>query len=120
MYFKPREHVLVTAIQITAAAYNGQCWDGSPFNPHTDDEEELAKVKKFLETLMELQKLSVAKNRSRESDYAVWRLIDQDGDETLLYPGDWIVLFETSEFYAFKDKAFDLLFRQDIPEDTPL
>jgi hypothetical protein len=88
----------VDAVQILAADYNRQeflrPFDSPPFSEHPD----------WLTKVMVRGDVVVDHQASRETDYAMWK-VRNDETVTTIGPGDWIVK-EGNQVYGVKAEVF--------------
>jgi hypothetical protein len=95
-----KKPVVIEAVQILAADYNGFSWDGSPFS---DTPDWLVKA---------LNHQIVIVYPSKETDYALWRITTlEDGPngeaKHIASPGDWIIRGVQGELYACRPDIFE-------------
>lgn len=88
MFFITRDNVKLSAFKVTAADFNGTDFDGSPFEGDAENHKWLyLKMKSGVITLL----------NSRQTDYAIWTVPNQDGEKVLASPGDYIVYNEATD-----------------------
>jgi hypothetical protein len=86
--------VEIDAVRVTAADYNGQTWDGSPFSEVPD----------WLAAAVGAGKIVPVTPGS--TDYAEWEIRTLEGN-MLATPGDWIIRGTEGEFYPCKPSVFE-------------
>jgi len=100
--------VVIEAVQITAADYNGRSWDGSPFS----------EVPAWLEAAVDAGVVAVEPSNR---DYALWRIGTlEDGPDGqvkhIASPGDWIIQGIKGELYPCKPDIFEQTY-EPVEED---
>lgn len=98
--------VVIDAVQVTAADYNGRTWDGSPFSAGPD----------WL--LAAIGAGVIAPDTPNHTDYAEWRIATLEG-VMLATPGDWIIRGVKGELYACKPDVFALTYEPADTSDRP-
>lgn len=88
--------VVIDAVQITAADYNGSSWDGSPFKLDFGCPEWLG---------MALQDGTLNVHPS-DTDYAMWAIKTLEGT-MVAGPGDWLIRGVKGELYFCKPDIFE-------------
>ena len=91
--------VVINAVQVTAADYNGKNWDGSPFSD-------------MPKWLLKALKTGVVTVEPSTTDYALWRVGTlEDGPDGqakhIASPGDWIIQGVEGELYPCKPGIFE-------------
>lgn len=86
--------VVIEAIQITAADWNGSTWEGSPFK---------GDIPVWL--VEALQAGTLMPQARRGTDYAEWDIVTLEGTMTAT-PGDWIIRGVRGELYPVKPDIF--------------
>lgn len=97
------------AVQVTAADFNGQTWDGSPFSVRPD-------------WLMDAIKAGKIMPHTRGStDYAQWDVATKSGATVNATPGDWIIRRERGDLSVVDERdAFILInLRAPVRDDNP-
>jgi hypothetical protein len=94
-----KKPVVIEAVQVTAADYNGHGWDGSPFSDSPDW---------LVEAFNKGYLVPVTPN---STDYAEWEVRTlEDGEDGrakhVATPGDWIIRGVQGELYPCKPAIF--------------
>jgi hypothetical protein len=94
-----KKPIVIDAVQITAADFNGRTWDGAPFN---DDPAWLMEA---------IRSGEIAPVTHNHTDYAEWeiRTLEDGNDGRALHvatPGDWIIRGVKGELYPCKPDIF--------------
>lgn len=89
-----KKPVVIEAVRITAADFNGKSWDGSPFG-------EVPAPKWLVEALTS----GIVTVEPSDTDYALWRITTLEGVMTA-GPGDWIIQGIKGELYPCKPEIF--------------
>jgi hypothetical protein len=97
--------VVIEAVQITAADFNGHTWDGSPFATAPAPEWLIAAIESGV----------VVPDTPNHTDYAEWRIKTLEG-EMLGGPGDWIIQGVKGELYPCKPDIFAATYDAVAPE----
>jgi len=97
-----KKPVVIEAVQITAADYNGKDWDGSPFS----------EMPTWLEKAIAENIVAVEPSTT---DYALWRVGTlEDGPDNqakhIAGPGDWIIRGIKGELYPCKPDIFEMTY----------
>lgn len=92
-----KKPVVIEAVQVLAADWNGAEWDGSPFSS----------VPSWLQEAMRDGKLTP--DTPNCTDYAEWRIKTLEG-EMLATPGDWIIQGVKGEIYPCKPDIFAMTY----------
>lgn len=92
-----KKPVVIEAVQVTAADYNGHTWDGEPFllNGTT--------VPEWLGMALQDGTLKV---KPSDRDYALWAIETREG-VMVAEPGDWIIRGIKGELYPCKPDIFE-------------
>jgi hypothetical protein len=95
-----KKPVVIEAVQVTAADYNGKSFDGSPFSEVPD----------WLQRALADGTVSVYPGH--ETDYALWKIKTlEDGPngeaKHIAEPGDWIIRGIKGELYPCKPDIFE-------------
>lgn len=88
-----KKPVVIEAVRVTAADYNGRDWDGCPFS---DVPEWLAAA---------LRDGRIVAVTPGHTDYAEWEIRTLEGT-MLASPGDWIIRGVEGEIYPCKPSVF--------------
>jgi hypothetical protein len=94
-----KKPVIIEAVQVNAADYNGQHFDGSPFSEMTP----------WLVDALEGGQVAIY---PADLDYALWRINTlEDGPngeaKHIAEPGDWIIRGVKGELYPCKPDIFE-------------
>ena len=97
--------VVIEAVQVTAADWNGKTFDGLPFSEHTD----------WIADAWITGAISILDERG--TDYARWvirTLEDGPNGEAkhIADPGDWIIRGISGELYPCKPDIFELTYER--------
>lgn len=98
-----KKPVVIDAVQVTAADFNGTTWDGSPFRCGDEG------VPEWLTDAMDAGVVDVEPS---DCDYAIWRVGTlEDGPDSqvkhIAVPGDWIIRGVQGELYSCKPDIFE-------------
>ena len=88
-----KKPVVIEAVQITAADFNGKTWDGSPFSEKPN----------WLEKALRTGEVSVHPDNR---DYAMWKIKTLSGP-VIAGPGWWIIQGVQDELYPCKPGIFE-------------
>lgn len=91
-----KKSIVIEAVQVTAADYNGRAWDGEPFRLRG------APVPEWLGMALQDGTLKVHPD---DRDYARWAIETREGT-MIADPGDWIIRGVKGELYPCKDDIF--------------
>ena len=89
--------VVIEAVRVTAADYNGRTWDGSPFALPGGE------LPKWLGTALQDGTLNV---HPSDTKYAMWAIRTPEGT-MIAGPGDWIICGVQGELYPCKPDTFE-------------
>lgn len=94
-----KKPVVIDAVQVTAADFNGHDWDGTPFT-------------EFPEWLKSACKSGEVSVYPSDRDYALWQIKTlEDGPngeaKHIAEPGDWIIRGVKGELYPCKPDIFE-------------
>jgi hypothetical protein len=96
-----KKPVVIEAVRVTAADYNGATWDGVPFS----------ELPPWLVDAVVTRKIVPV--TPGDTDYAEWEIQTLEG-KMLASPGDWIIRGVKGELYPCKPDIFELTYE---PED---
>lgn len=93
-----KKPVVIDAVQVTAADWNGSSFDGRPFSDIPD----------WLEDALKSEEITI---HPSDRDYALWRVNTlEDGPKGeakhIAEPGDWIIRGVQGELYPCKPDIF--------------
>lgn len=97
-----KKPVVIEAVKVTAADFNGESFDGSPFS----------EVPQWLEDAINSKAVTI---HPSDRDYALWRINTlEDGPngeaKHIAEPGDWIIRGIAGELYPCKNDVFVLTY----------
>ncbi|MDR9777227.1 hypothetical protein RJJ65_32230 [Rhizobium hidalgonense] len=100
-----KKPVVIEAVQVTAADFNGSTFDGFPFSEFPD----------WLRDAVKREEVTV--HPSHETDYALWRINTlEDGPngeaKHIAEPGDWIIRGVKGELYPCRDDIFRMTYEE--------
>ena len=95
-----KKPVIIDAIQVTAADYNGKTFDGSPFR---------GTMPIWLEKAIVDEVVTISKKGG--TDYARWEIHTLEGVMTV-EPGDWIIKGVKGELYPCKPDIFEATYEK--------
>jgi len=91
-----KKPVVIEAVRITAADYNGSTWDGSSFVLPGGE------LPRWLSTALQDGTLQV---HPSDTTYAMWAIRTTEGT-MIAGPGDWIICGVRGELYPCKSEIF--------------
>lgn len=97
-----KKPVVIEAVRVTAADFNGESWDGCPFTEMPD-------------WLIQANENGTLTARGHERDYALWDIKTLEGVMTA-EPGDFIIQGVKGELYPCKADIFAATYE---PADEP-
>ena len=95
-----KKPVVIEAVQVTSANYNGETFDGYPFD---------GGCPVWLATAIENETLIVSDKEV--TDYAIWEIHTLEG-VMFANPDDWIIQGVEGELYPCKPDIFDKTYEQ--------
>ena len=100
-----KKPVVIEAVQVTAADFNGHDWDSLPFSAFPD----------WLRQAIAEGRIAVC--RTGHTDYARWEIKTLEGTMTAS-PGDWIIKGVRNELYPCKPDIFEATY-EPVEESAP-
>ena len=100
MGFYRKKPVVIEAVRVNAADWNGSSWDGCPFDQG---------VPGWLASALEHG--MIEPDCPGSTDYAVWAIKTLEGT-MIAEPGDWIIRGIKGELYPCKPDIFEATYEQ--------
>jgi hypothetical protein len=97
------KQIIVEAVQLSDATWDGKEWSKSPFNEKTKSA--------WLDDAIITQ--NIIPKASKSNSINSWSVLTKDGTIVLAFPSDWIVKMPSGELRIYKDKEvidnFDII-----------